>query len=598
MLKTWFQKNYNKTSLEKKLLLHLNRSRTPNFKQLKYLNKFLNKQERIALASAVIIFVVSFVFLANNYLSHNLEVVASSGGKYIEGSLVPPSYINPLYSGSNTTDDSLSKLIYSSLWQRDQNGSLAKDLVEDYQVSEDQKVYTIKITKSAKWHSGEALSAEDILFTFNTIKDSRFKSPLRRFFVGVDCELIDSQTLTFTLKEPYAIFPELLTFGILPKHLWQDISPTNINLAQLNIRPVGSGPYKFQALTKDKNGNIKSYSLIVNKDYYRQAPYLHEIDYKFFASTEELFDALNNNRVDAINHLPNGVESLILTPNSFNFHQIKQAQLIGIYFNLDTNSILSDKALRQALAHAINKEELVRDLYQNKADLADSALPTISFGYSDQVKKYSYDPGLAQQILNKQSWKSSGDLSLSASTSSVDYLKKNGQTLELTITVINNDENLKLAEKISSYWSAIGVKVVINAVDQNIFYSQIIKPKKYSILIYNTLNNLNSEPYPFWDSSQSGDKGFNLSNYNNPKIDKLLETARINNNLNLRANNYLEFQKIIAEELPVIYLLSPQHTYLQNKKIKGFNTKVISTPEDIYYNINSWYTVEKKSFKF
>lgn len=595
MIKNWFQKNYNETSLEKKLLSQLNRNRLPNPKQLKYLNKFLNKQERLTLIIASVVFVVSFLFLSYSFVTNHLEVIPGSGGKYTEGSLITPSYINPIYNGSNITDDSLIKLIYSSLWQRDNNGSLSKDLVEDYQISEDQKTYTITITNKATWHSGETLTTADVLFTFNTIKDIRFKSPLRRYFLGVEAEIIDDTTIKFILVEPYSPFLELLTFGILPKHLWQDISPNNINLAQINIRPVGSGPYKFKSLSKDKNGNLKTYTLQLHKNYHKQQPLISEVNYKFFVSIEELFDALNNNRIDSANYLPNNFEEFILAPNSFNIHKIKQPQLIGVYFNLATTSILSDKSLRQALAHAINKEEIKNELYLNNADIANSPITDSSFAYTDQIRQYTYDPELAKKILTDSNWKLETNTN---STSTVTSLKKNGQVLEIELTTIDTEDGLKLAEKIATYWQAIGVKVTINSVDKNSFYTQVVKPKKYSVLIYNTFNTLNTDPYPFWDSSQVDTKGFNLSNYSNPNLDKLIESARVNNDIELREKNYHEFQKIISEELPAIFLLSPRHIYLQNKKIKGFNVNTISVPEDIYYNTINWYTEEKKSLKF
>jgi len=600
MPKMWHQKNYHESSLEKKLLSQLNRNRIPNLKQLKYLTKFLNPKERWLMGAALATLVISSLFLIYGFRATHLSVVADYGGKYFEGSLVTPSYINPLYYGTNTTDDSLSRLIFSALWRRDASGALEPDLVANYQISTDQKTYTIGLTKNAHWHSGEKVTSDDVIFTFNTIKDARYKSPYRKFFAGVDIEKLDDYSFKLTLKEAYAPFLELLSFGILPKHLWADISPNNISLAELNIKPVGSGPYKFKSLTKDKAGNIKQYSLVVNKDYYRTRPFIDEFDMKFFASTEEMIDALNNNRIDAVSYLPSEADKLVLAPNTYHWHQIKQPELSALYFNLQTQSILSDKALRQALAQAIDKSELIKQFYGGRAEIAHSPIPSCAFAYDDRVTKYAFDITAAKKLLADAGWKDTAVSSSASSTasSSLNFLTKNNTTLEIKLTVIDSELELKLAEFIAQAWRQLGVKVEVLAVDKNIFYSQVIKPKNYSVLLYNTLNQLNSDPYVYWDSSQIADKGYNLSNYSNPKVDKLLQDARINNDLNLRLANYQAFQKIISDEIPAIFLTNPKYLYLQNKRIKGFTTTIVNASEDVFYNTTGWYIKEKKKIKF
>ena len=101
------------------------------------------------------------------------------------------------------------------------------------------------LKQGVKWHDGEELSADDVLFTMRAIQDPAYKSPLRGGLISVEVATVDRYTLTFTLKKSYFGFLESLTAGILPKHIWENISPENFLLAYYNLTPVGSAPCRF-----------------------------------------------------------------------------------------------------------------------------------------------------------------------------------------------------------------------------------------------------------------------------------------------------------------------------------------------------------------
>lgn len=586
------KKEYNSTTLENKLLSQLGRNRLPNTRQLKYLKKFLSLKEKWLLASSLLILVICSAFLINNFWTSHLVIGPKDGGDYIEGTLSAPSHINPLFFGSNPTDDDLVKLIYSSLWKRDENGALKQDLVEKLEVSDDQKNYLITITDKARWHSGEKLTVDDIIFTINTIKDARFKSPWRRYLISVEAEKISDTTVKLSIKEPYSLFLEYLTFGILPKRLWQDISPDNINLAELNIKPVGSGPFKFKSLTKDKSGSLRSFNLVANKNYYQEASHLNTFSFKIFNSPEEMVDSLNDNTISGANYLPNDYQKSILATNAYNFNQLKKPEALNIFFNLKKAGPTADKKVREALAYAINKEDLLKQVYGNNLELADSPIASFAFAYKQADNNYSFNQAKAKELLASANWKE-----VSTNSSSLPILQKNGQALKISLTTINSDDNIKLAQLLAASWLAIGVQTEIIPAERNTFFNQVIKPKNYNLLLYSILNTVNSDPYPFWHSSQSDDKGYNLSNYNSTKVDRLLEEARLDSNIQKRAANYAEFQKLINNDLPAIFLANQNFVYIQSKKVKGFNTTTISSPEDRLSGVTNWYLTEKKTLK-
>ncbi|MFH1412973.1 MAG: ABC transporter substrate-binding protein [bacterium] len=572
---------YNGNNLDKKLVSNLAKSRIPSFKQLKYINKYLNNIELIILYVAIIIFAIGIVFVGAKFYNQNLEVQPETGGKYIEGMVGSPKYINPLYSSLNDVDADISSLIYSSLFKRDIHGYLTPDLVTDYKVSPDQKSYTIAIRDDVKWHNGEDLTVDDVVFTINSFKNIQYKSPLRYIFNGVDADKINDNTIQFILKEPYAPFMEFLTFGIMPQSLWQDVSPDNMTLAELNLKPVGSGPYKFKVFEKDKNGNIKDYTLEANKDYYEQAPYLKEIVFKFFVSQEEMLAVLNNNKIDAVSYMPLAYQEDIIAPNSFNFHQLSWPWITGLFFSGKQSYNLD---ARKALAYAINKTELVQEALNSQAQVIDSPILSNSFAYSNEISKYSYNPAKAKELLTKLGYKLTDDKK---------WMAKNKKIFTIDITVADDDLNMTIAAKLAEYWEAVGIKTVIKSVPSRDLQA-MAQSGNFVAMLYGYKDLINPDPYSFWHSSQR--ESMNIADYSNNKVDSLLEAARINNNLEARKANYAEFQKIITKELPIIFLYSSNYTYIQNKRIKGFDTDGINNPSDRFSNITNWYTKENKKF--
>ena len=244
--------------LDQRLVSSLNRSKLPSLRQLRYLPKVFSKKEarQIQLASLIII----LCLIAIGYQIRLLVTteVPVAGGEYVEALIGSPRYINPILSQTNEVDADLSSLIFSGLLKYDSGGQLVPDLAQRYEISADQLTYTFYLKKNIKWHDDTDFKADDIIFTVASIQDPAFKSPLIRTFRDVSAEKIDDYSVKFMLKEPYAPFLHVLTFGILPGHLWYNIPPANSDLTELNKKPIGTGPWKFDSFKKDQTGVIKS----------------------------------------------------------------------------------------------------------------------------------------------------------------------------------------------------------------------------------------------------------------------------------------------------------------------------------------------------
>ncbi len=643
--------DFDRAKADKKLIYSLASSKIPNRRQFKQLRKFLTPKENLIVKVLITIIVISIVFIGWNFYQSHLQMAPAKGGEYSEGLVGTPKYINPLYSFSDVDSD-LSYLIFSHLFKYDGQGNLNKDLVEDYNVSEDGKIYTITLIKSARWHNNEKLTADDVVFTFQAIKNPDFRSPWLNVFGGVEIEKIDEYSFKMVLVEPYAGFLELLTFGILPEKLWMNINPENANLAELNLKPIGSGPYKFKALLKNKAGSIKEYSLEVNKGYYQHEPYIGELHFKFYPDFISLVEGLNGDEVDGISYLPFDKKSDVIAQNSLNFHYFSLPQVTALFFNEEKNAVLESQELREALSLAIDKNKLVEDIFGQEASLIKGPVLPGSFAYNDQLPDYGFDIDKAKELLEEAGWGlqeiSSEDISqakeqterieialvidnevekideevedeekideevfevkgleqlqfLASSTSLIvegswRYKEKdNNRTyLILTLTVVDNPRDYEVAEALQAAWQKLGIRSIINSVSASEIQAKIIKPKDFEVLLYGQTLGFDPDPFAYWHSQEE----LNITDYDNSVVDKLLEDSRVILDQKKRAEKYCEFQKIIHDDIPAIFLYSPNYIYPQSKKIKGLTTFSILEPKHRFSNIIDWHIKVKNKLVF
>ncbi len=391
--------------LDHKLLYSLSLKKIPSVKQLKYSKKVLKPREKIIVNVSLFLLLALLIFFAVKIYRDNLNIYPAYGGSYIEGVVGSPKNINPLYSSARDVDADISRLIFSSLFKRDKNGNIVKDLVEEYSLSENGLEYELRIRDDVKWHHGESLSALDVVFTFEAIKSPEYGSPLRSSFYGVQIALIDDFSFKFVLDEPYPSFLELLTFGVLPKNLWINVPLQNVFLNELNIKPIGSGPYKFKSLAKNRLGDIKEMTLVSNENYYKKVPYIDKIIFKFYNNQHELIEALNSGDVDGISYLPHSLESELISQSSLNFHKLNLPQISSVFFNSKNNPALKERDFRYALAQLIDKDRISEDIFSGNARVAHGPILPSSPSYNNEIDYYSYNFSEAINYLEEAGWK-------------------------------------------------------------------------------------------------------------------------------------------------------------------------------------------------
>ncbi|MFA6417488.1 MAG: peptide ABC transporter substrate-binding protein [Patescibacteria group bacterium] len=553
----------SQSEIDKKLVYSLSPRKIPTGSQFKHLPKFLNPKEYLFIKIFGILAIINIIYLGTVFVRSHLQYTPADGGIYTEAIIGYPKTINPLYATSRDVDNDLSRLIYSSLFKYDTSGAIIPDLAASYQISADGKEYTVVLKNNAKWHTGELVSADDVIFTFSLIKDENYRSPLRTELLNVNAEKIDAQTLKFILPEAYAPFLEMLTFGVMPKSLWENISPDAASLTDLNLKPIGSGPYKFKSLVKSKSGDLKEYHLEFNEDYYDQKPYIKNINFKFFPDYMEAIKSFDNNQLDGLSYLPFNERHELLVKDSANMFDLMRPQIVGVFFNKDKNKALADQGVRASLAKAIDKETLLNDIFSGVYQSADSPILKNSPYYNNNLSRYDYSSEEAKSGLS-------------------------GKLTNIVLTVIDLNSNVAVANKIQADWSAAGVQVELKIIPLE-QAATIIKNRDFEALLYGQAVGGDPDVSAFWHSTQIGAKGLNIAGYSNDEVDKLLTEAKSNVSETDRVAKYQRFQEIVTSEIPAIFLYSPTYTYVQSKKIKGFSGQTIIEPADRFSHVSDWY---------
>lgn len=525
------------------------------------------------------------VFWVGIFIIQNTEVVPKESGEYSEGIIGEPLYINPVLSATNDVDTDIEYLIFSRLFTYDNNGKLKPDLVDRYETSEDGKVHIIFLKQNILWEDGDKLTSEDVEFTFNIIQNPDYKSPLSLNLRGVEIQKVDEYQIKFITKNVYAPFLNNLTFGILPQHVWKDTTAAGFFLAEHNLKPVGSGPFKFSKLKKDKNGRVLNYQLDRNENYYSKKPYIKRVVFKFYSDEESLISAFNKKEILAISSISPSNKDRV---EKAELHSIKLPRYYAVFFNQTKNKALANMNVRKALALATDKGKIIRDVFNNEANIVNGPLLEGMVGYNPSAKIYNFSIEEAKQVLENDGWKD---------VDNDGVREKENVRAEFTLVTTDMPEFSQTTGILQKNWQEIGVKANILSVGIGELQQNYIKPREYEAILFGEILGLNPDPYSFWHSSQKKDPGLNLAMYDNRDVDKALEQSRQTTNEEERINNYRLFQNIVAEEVPSVFLYSPNYLHPCNETVKNFQQKIIASPGYRFNDISEWYVGTRRVWK-
>ncbi|MEN9614321.1 MAG: hypothetical protein RLZZ347_628 [Candidatus Parcubacteria bacterium] len=511
------------------------------------------------------------------------------GGSLSEGVIGYPRFINPLFALSDADRD-MTALIYSGLLKYEPDGTLVPDLAESYTISADKLVYTFTLRADAQFHDGTPVTADDIIFTIGRAKDANIKSPKRPSWEGVTVEKKSDRDITFTLRQPFPAFLENATLGILPSHLWKPIDTEQFIFSDLNILPIGSGPYAITSISRDASGRPESYTLHSYKKYALGQPYLKTLNLHFYSNEDALLTALTSGTIEAVNGIsPTKAKEISLTNTNISIDRVPLPRVFSVFFNQNkSHGLFANKEIRLALNNVVDKNKIIEDVFSGYATAVDSPIPPnlrTSIGSETSLASSSptWTVDQAQKSLEKAGWKKNTD-GIYEKT-----VKKEKYQLRFSLSVPSVPELKATAELLKDMWTQIGADVTLKFFDPNDFSQNVLRPREYEALLFGEIVGRDIDLFAFWHSSQRNDPGLNIALYTNIKIDKLLSEARTIDNQTDRLIRYGKFEDEIKKDVPAIFLYSPDFIYGISKEVNGISLGRVTTPAERFLGIREWY---------
>jgi ABC-type transport system substrate-binding protein len=373
----------------------------PSKKQWSIFFKSLNGKEKVAFSFFVFTAFLSLFYFTFLFYSSNTEDVPAYGGVYREGVVASTSWINinPVYESQNDIERDIIEIVFDGLMRYDENNEIVPWLIEEYS-SEENKVFEITLRDDIYWSDGEKITADDVIFTIETILNPDFQSGLLQQWIGIEIEKVSDKTVRFTLENPSAIFVENLTLKIIPKHIFEGYSPDDFKYLKQNFIPVSSGPYKIKEVKEDQEGLIEFIVLERNPYYFGKEPFIDEVLFHFFKSKELLLSAKKQGEIDGFIAF-NDFYQDSLEEKFFSNHKIELPRYFSVIFNSREENALQDVKVREALFYATNKQEIVDDVLMGSGDIVNSPFLPNFYNFQEPEQEHYFDLEKAKEIISE-----------------------------------------------------------------------------------------------------------------------------------------------------------------------------------------------------
>jgi len=522
-------------------------------------------------------------------------VVPDVGGTYVEGLAGNSRYVNPILCQYNQVDRDLCSLIFNGLTRLNERGEVIPDLAERWGISDDCLAYTFHLRPGVLWHDGSPFSADDVLFTVEAMQDFHYQGPpyLAKLWRSVEVVKVDSHTVKFTLKEPFAPFLYYTTIGILPAHLLAEVPVESLPNDPFNLHPIGTGLFRVEEITAEHA------LLQANPDFYGPKPYLNKIEFRFYPDRESVLGAYEQGEVQGIGRvLPEDLAKVEAKAGL----KLFSARLTGytlIFLNLKDPAVpfFQDKLVRQALLCAIDRQRLVDRVLKGQGLVAHSPILPETWAYNNDVVRYEYNLERAKDLLFEAGWRNSTQSRANRGEAEEEdnesVREKAGTKLAFTLLTDDDPLHIALAKEIAYQWEALGVKAMPRTISSGLV-GEFLYPRKFEALLIDLDVHGDPDPYPLWHSTQAKGEGQNYAGFINYEVDKLLEEARCTTDSGRRAELYHRFQEIFADEVPSLLLYYPIYTYAVDEEVKGVQLGPMGDPSDRFRNVTEWYILTKR----
>ncbi|XOK59097.1 ABC transporter substrate-binding protein [Paenibacillus elgii] len=461
---------------------------------------------------------------------------AGAGEKVNGGSVVvivpqDPDYLDPHLAVAAGTSEMMFN-VYEGLLKPNEKGEIYPAIAKSYDIAPDGLTYTFKLREGVKFHNGNAVTAEDVKYSYERLAGKETGKPLSPAFASVQSiEVPDAATVVIKLKENNASFLTSLTASVIPKG-YQDS----------NKKPVGTGPFRFVEYLPGQRLVIEK-----NKDYYiKDVPSLDKVEFRIIPDQEAALAALKSGEADIFPRI--GTEKLEGLGPEFQTVSAPQNLVQLMTYNIERKPF-DDIRVRQAINYAVDRDEIIEGVALGKGTkLGSNMSPIMSRYYLDGLQDtYKYSTEKAKSLLAEAGYKDGFSATLSVPS--------------------NYQFHVDTAQVIAQQLGKVGIKLKIEPVEWAVWLDRVYKGRDYDLTIIGLDGKL--DPNDILNKYASDSKN-NFFNYKSPEFDKALKLGLTELDPNKRAEAYKQAQTILTKEAAAVYIMDPNLNVALKKTLSGY----------------------------
>lgn len=496
-----------------------------------------------------------------------------SGDMLVVGLMGEPTNMLPFMTSDNISRE-VSSNFYVAPLKFDKDLEVVPFAAEKFEVLEDGLLLSFKLHENIRWSDGVELTAEDVEFTYQLMIDSETPTAYAGDFKAVKSFTVtDKYSFEVRYEKPFPRSLSTWMSAIMPKHALKNLRGHELRSSPLLRKPLSAGPYLLDQWQAGSFLRLKA-----NPDYFEGKANIDHILYRIIPDSTTLFLELKAGKIDILGSL-SSQQYLYQTNNKsfrskFNIYQWLQSMYIFMGYNLKS-PIFSDLRVRQAIAHAVDKEELLKGVFFGQGVSTIGPFMPGTWAYNNEIKDYTHDRAKALELLAEAGWlKGKNDL-----------LYKEGHPFTFTLLVNQgNETRIKAGVLLQHQLKKIGIDVKIRTVEWAAFLKNFVDKGFFDALILGWTIPAEPDSYDVWHSSRAGG-GLNFVSYANKEVDELLELGRGTFDRDKRKEYYYRMQEILHEEQPYLFLFVPYSFAAVDKRFKGIEP----APAGIGYNRDEWW---------
>lgn len=514
-------------------------------------------------------------------------------GTYLQGQPSDPDKLNFYLTNSGITS-TIDKYVHERLFtiNPDDPSELVPHLAVAWETGHDKLTYRFHLRKGVKFSDGSPFTADDVIFSYNALKDPDVESEhLRSAYEKVESvRKIDDLTFEVRMREKY--WKALKTFGYSLRILCSEFFEREIpaKAAELGIKtysvtpqepgfaevfnkfdriiPPGTGPYMFQSDSWVANESVTLYPFLdawrrkMNPDYYR----LEKLRWRFVGDQVARHEEFRKQNIDILGADHNSWEDNFSKDKTItsiaNHYVYDHIGLLYSYLSFNNRRFpFNDKSVRRAMGHLMNRELILSQLERGNGKIATCFTKPIYPEYSHDIEPYEYNPQKALEILTAAGWSDSDGDGL---------LDKDGRALEFTFTTPSARTFFTtVTTLLQEACRSIGIRCKDDQKEWSLFVTDFYERDFDAVCLYSSASDPWLDPYDNFHSSQSGPRQGNHCGWVNERADEIMELMRDEFDDEKRAALFHELNHLFNEDLPMLLLIHGEVGVLLNKRIQG-----------------------------